>query len=178
MRKFLLFLTLLVGAATAFAGEKTFSVLEGTLDRLKEGGNVVVTFDFEGATFDNREPLSVHYQNLSELIARVPTGFMQGFSEKAKKCNIVDNATDAKYSIIIEVENMDSCFQAMSIVPGHSTKVWGTATIKDNATGETVAVVRISECEGDRDFTIDDSFGKCFIKIGEGIGKAFSKGKL
>lgn len=178
MKKILFVFAMLLAVVTASAGEKTFAVVDGNPSVLKAGGNIVVSFNFEGATYDLNEPLEQHYKNLDELKTKVPVSFMQGFTDKAKKSNIVEERAEAKYSVEVKVNNMDCYYKVMSIVPGHNTKVWGTATIKDNASGETVCVIKITECEGGRDFSIDDSFGKCFIKIGEAIGNLMNKGKL
>lgn len=177
MRKLFLLLVMLMGVLTASAGDKVLALEKGELASLKAGGNVAVLFNFDGAMYDMKETLAAHYSNLAELTAKVPLNFTEGFNDKCKKSKIVDSA-DSKYTINIKVENMDCYYKVVSFVPGHVTKVWGTATIKDNATGETIGVVKITECAGSRDFTIDDSFGKCFISLGEKIAKAFNKGKL
>ena len=177
MKKLFFLFAMLLGVLSASAGEKVLTLEQGELATLKAGGNVAVVFNFDGATYDMKEPLSAHYPNLAELTAKVPFNFTEGFNDKCKKSKVVDSA-DAKYTMEIKVSNMDYFFSAMSFVPGHKTKVWGTATIKDKTTGETVAVIKITECEGDRDFVADDSFGKCFVKLGEQLAKAFNKGKL
>lgn len=177
MKKIFLLFAMLLGVLTASAGEKVLTLEQGELTSLKAGGNVAVVFNFDGAMYDMKEPLSAHYNNLAELTAKVPFNFTEGFNDKCKKSKVVDSA-DAKYTIAIKADNMDCYYKVVSFVPGHVTKVWGTAAIKDNTTGETIAVIKITECAGSRDFTIDDSFGKCFISLGEKIATAFNKGKL
>ncbi len=177
MKKLFLLFAMLISVLTASAGDKVLDLEKGELASLKTGGNVAVVFNFDGAMYDMKETLAAHYSNLAELIAKVPFNFTEGFNDKCKKSKIVDSA-DAKYIITIKVDNMDCYYKVVSFVPGHVTKVWGTATIKDNTTDDTIAVINITECAGSRDFTIDDSFGKCFISLGEKLANAFNKGKL
>lgn len=177
MKKAIAILAFLICVLTASAG-KTFTLDSGSVAPLKGGANITVSFNFDNATFDNQEPLSSKYGNLAELVAKVPQNFMQGFSSKAKGYGIVDNAANAKYAIAIKVENMDFFYSAMSFVPGYITKVWGTITVTDIATGQNVCVIRVTEGTGDRDFNIDDSSGKTFIELGENFAKIMNKGKL
>lgn len=177
MKKLFLLFVMLMGVLTASAGENVLSLEKGELASLKTGGNVAVVFNFDGAMYDLKEPLATHYSNLAELTTKVPFNFTEGFNGKCKKSKVVDS-TDAKYTITIKVDNMDCYYKVVSFVPGHVTKVWGTASIKDNSSGETIAVMQITECAGSRDFTIDDSFGKCFISLGEKLANVFNKGKL
>ncbi len=177
MKRLFLLFALLMGVLTLSAGDKVLTLEKGELASLKTGGNVTVVFNFDGAMYDMKESLSAHYPNFAELIAKVPLNFMEGFNDKCKESKVVDSE-DSKYTITIKVDNMDCYFKVVSFVPGHATKVWGNASIKDNTTGETIAVVKITECAGSRDFTIDDSFGKCFISLGGKMAKVFNKGSL
>mgnify|MGYP004447654249 CR=1 FL=1 len=178
MKRFISVFAIFLSFVIAFASEKTFTLVEGDLNPIKGGGNIFVTFDFEDATYDNKEPLAVHYENLSELIVKVLSDFNQTLQKKAKKINVVDKVTEAEYTVTVKVNNMDCYFKVMSFVPGSDTKMWGFVTIKDNVTGENIAVIKITECDGGRDFSVDDSFVKCFHKVGEELGKAMNKGKL
>ncbi|MCF0191256.1 MAG: hypothetical protein HUJ96_08345 [Marinilabiliaceae bacterium] len=175
MKRIVIIFAMLLSMTAVCFGQ--YSTTEGDAKPLKEGGDLVVTFDFEGATFDKSQALSDKYENLTSLVSKVPANFKSGFSETSKKSKIVDNASDAKYDVNIKVTNMDLYFKVMSVVPGNVTKVWATITIKDIATGELICTIDVDECAGERDFTIDDSFAKCFVRLGEDFGTIVKKGK-
>jgi len=179
MKKVLLIVAILLSVFSASAGDKVLVLSQGNLSVLKSGGDATVSFDLEGATWDYKEPLSEHFDNLANLMTKAPAEFQAGFNDKAKKSYLLDSG-DAKYKIVVKIDNMDSYFKVMGweFMPGHVHKMWGTVTITDAASGDTVAVIKVVENKGGRDFTVDDSFLKCFKSLGEKIGSAFKSGKL
>ena len=75
-------LLVLVGVMTAMAGSD-IKVTEGNKKFLKTAeGNAILVFDWEGATFDNKEPLASKFSNLEELrscLKFIQNSFMGSF---------------------------------------------------------------------------------------------------
>lgn len=116
-------LLVLVGCMTAMAGSD-IKVTEGNKKFLKTAeGNAILVFDWEGATFDNKEPLASKFSNLEELKNVAWNGFTETFNEKCKKVIIVADETNVKYKSAMKVTNIDQYFKVIGFVPGNATKV-------------------------------------------------------
>lgn len=172
MKKYLLTLLLvLVGCLTAMAGSD-IKVTEGNKKFLKTAeGNAVLVFDWDGATFDNKEPLTSKFSNLEELKKVAWNGFAETFNEKSKKVKVVADEANAKYKFAMKVTNMDQYFKVMGFVPGNATKVWGTMTITDLSTGEVLAIIEVKEVNGGANPSPDGSFSDCFEELAKQVSK-------
>ena len=168
-----LFTMLLVflGCVTAMAGSD-IKVTEGNKKFLKTAeGNAVLVFDWEGATYDGKEPLTSKFPNLEELKKVAWNGFTETFNEKCKKVKVVADETNAKYKFSMKVTKMDQYFKVMGFIPGNATKVWGVMTVTNLSSGEVLAVVEVTEVDGGANPSPDGSFSDCF----EDLAKQMSK---
>lgn len=148
-------------ALVAMAGSD-LHIMKGDAKFFKTAsGTAVVKFDFEGATYDAKMPLSEKWD--VERVARIAkSGFSETFNDKSKKVKIVADDAAANYVINYKVTKMDQYFKVMGFIPGFATKNWGTITITDAASGEVLLQVDVVECDGGAnpspDETISDSF--------------------
>ncbi|MCF0202098.1 MAG: hypothetical protein HUK08_01920 [Bacteroidaceae bacterium] len=178
MKKLFLMLVAIFFVAISASAKKVLTETEGNVSDLKKCGKITVRFDFEGAMYDSKEPLGNPYKNLNELIAKVPEWFAKGYKKEAKDSEIVNAGENPRYAITIKVNNMDRYWKVFSLRDGNTTKMWGTITVKDVATGNVVCLLSVDECVGTPDYTVDESFLKCFKKLGEILGEVVKKGKL
>ena len=172
MKKILLTLIVAVmGCMTAMAGSD-LKVVEGDKKFLKTAsGNAVLIFDWEGATYDNKEPLTNHYSNLEQLKPIAWNGFVEEFNKKSKNVKVVKDATDARYQFSMQVTNMDMYVKVMSFIPSPATKVWGVMTVTDLQTGEVIAIIQVKEVNGGGNPSPDGSFSDCFEELGKQMAK-------
>ena len=164
-------LFVLIGCMAAMAGSD-IKVLEGNKKFLKGAeGNAVLVFNWEGATFDNKQPLTEKFTDLENLKNVAWKGFAETFNEKSKKVKVVREEADAKYKFTMDVKNMDQYFKVMGFIPGNATKVWGTMTVTDLSTGETIAVIEVTEVNGGANPSPDGSFSDCFEELAKQVAK-------
>lgn len=148
-------------ALVAMAGSN-LHILKGDAKFFKTAsGTAIVKFDFEGATYDGKMPLSDKFD--IERVARIAkSGFSETFNDKSKKVKIVADDSVVNYVINYKVTKMDQYFKVMGFIPGMATKNWGTITVTDAASGEILLQVDVVECDGGAspspDETISDSF--------------------
>lgn len=179
MKKF--FLAILAVLATtigAYAGDGT-KVVEGSFKALKDATGTVyfAPIDFEGATWDNKAPLTTHYMNLNDLAKTGLTAMTAEFNSECKKLKAATSEADANYVVTIKVDNMDSYYNVMGFgLPGHITKIWGNLTIKDKA-GNTVVVMNMKETDGGRNLDTNQSFVDAWDAVGNILAKHINKGK-
>lgn len=172
MKKYLFTVLLaLVGSLTAMAG-LDIKVIEGDKKFMKSAsGDVVLVFDWEGATYDNKMPLESQFTDLERLKPHAWYGFVEVFNEKAKNMKIVKDEAAAKYKFAMKVTNMDRYIKVMGFVPGPATKVWGTLTVTDLSNGEVIAVIQVTEVDGGANPSPDGSFSDCFEELAKQMTK-------
>lgn len=134
-------------------------------------GNAVLEFVWENARYDNKMALEEHYSNLENLKAVAWNGFVETFNEKCKTVKVVRYASDAKYKMTMKVVNMDSYTKVMGFIPAPATKVWGTFTITDIATGEVLVEINVKEVDGGANPSPDGTFSDCFEELGKQVSK-------
>ena len=161
MKKILLSLIALAFAFNyAAAGVKTKS---GDKKFFKTAtGTAVLDIKFDNAKYDNKMDLSEKFTDIDGLKKIAISGFTETFNEKSKGIQIVKEE-GAKYVFRFDVTNMDQYWKTFGvIIPGFSTKVWGTFKVIDSATNEEVLVVSVDEVDGgaspDARETLSDSF--------------------
>ncbi len=171
MKKYIFTVLLLfVGSMTVMAGSG-IKVTKGNKNFLKTAeGNAVLFFDWENATFDNKEPLVTKFSNLDALSQVAYNGFTEIFNKK-QRVKIVADETDTKYRFTTKVTNMDQYFKVMGIVPGNATKVWGILTITGLSTGEVFVVIEVNEVDGGANPSPDGSFSDCFEELAKLVAK-------
>ena len=178
MKKFISIFTMLLCIIMVSAAERPFELVEGDIAAFKGAGNIEVTFDFDDATYDMQEPISVHYATLDDMLLRVPPYFKHGYQKKAKRSKVVYEEDNPQYLVVIKITNVKYNSKVLSVGSSNNTALWGTITFKDKATGATVLVLNINGCAGGHDFSADQSFIKSFQQLGEDFGKLQSKGIL
>ena len=82
-----------------------------------------------------------------------------------------DKKDGANYKFLIKVSNLDSFTNVMGWGARTEAKMWGTLTITDAASGETVAEINIDEAEDGTDYVRREAFGKTFLLLGERVAK-------
>lgn len=169
----LMMLFIIVGSAASMAGSD-IKVIKGNPKFLKGAeGNAVLVFDWKGATYDNKQPLTEKFTNLDELKEVAWKGFSETFNDKSKKVKIVPNDQEktAKYQFSMKVTNMDQYFKVMGFIPGNATKAWGTLTVTDLTTNEVVAVITVTEVDGGANPSPNESFSDCFEELAKQVAK-------
>lgn len=176
MKKFLFTMLLAItGCITAMAGSD-FELREGSFASLKDGGTAVVTINMTDTKFDNKMPLREdgRFANVDELIPGYLSEFIKEFNKRSKKMSAVSSG-DAQYTIDINITNLDVYVKVWPItIP--ATKLWGTATVINNSTGEKVVVADITELEG-MGGTYAISTESALENIAEELAKHIKKGK-
>lgn len=171
MKKILFLLVALVSSLTASAG-LDISVTQGDKKFFKTAeGNAVLELLWDGATYDGKMPLEEKFTNLSYLKKVAYNGFEETFNDKSKKFKIVKDQSAAKYKITMKVSKMDQYFKVMGFIPGNATKVWGTLTVTEIATGNVVLVVNVDEVDGGANPSPDETFSDCFEELAEQLTK-------
>ena len=143
--------------------KKFFKNAEGTVF-------LEVIYD-ESATFDDKMPLTEKYDNMEEKTTISYNGFIEEFCERNKKLQFVKTEEEATYKITIRVTKVDEFINVMGFIPGPCIRVWGTFTVTDAKSGETLLVVDIDEIDGGSAPTTDRAFNDTFGKLGEKIAK-------
>ena len=97
--------------------------------------------------------------------------FIEGFNDKSKGMKLSDKKDGANYKFLIKVTNLDSFTNVMGWGARTEAKMWGTLTIVDAASGDTVAEINIDEAEDGTDYVRREAFGKTFLLLGERVAK-------
>lgn len=178
MKKYLITMLLaIVGCVTAMAGDD-IKLSSGSVAPLKDGGVGCVVLDVAEAQFDNKKPLKQdeRFANIDEQIPECTKEFIREFNDNAKKFKMTDNADEAKYLFTVKITNLDTFVNVMSFKGGVGIKVWGTITITEKATGNSVAIFNIEE-EGNSGMTYNIAVEETFEGIAKFLAKKINKGK-
>ena len=125
----------------------------------------------DDATFDGRMPLSEKYPDIEAKTVISYNGFIEEFSERNSNLIFVKEEAEATYKITINVTKVDEFFNVMGWVAGPCVRIWGTLTVTDVKTGESLLVVEIDEIDGGGAPTTDRAFNDTFGEIGKRIAK-------
>ena len=170
--KRLLIMAVLVMVATVTFAANPLKVLNGDKKFFKNAeGTVFLEVIYDGATFDDKMPLTEKYDNMEEKTTISYNGFIEEFSERNNKLQFVKTEEEATYKITIRVTKVDEFINVMGFIPGPCIRVWGTFTVTDAKSGETLLVVDIDEIDGGSAPTTDRAFNDTFGKLGEKIAK-------
>ena len=171
MKRSLMTVLMAVAAVMVFAGNP-LKVKDGNKKFFKtaEGGALLeVTFD--GASFDDKMPLTEKYSDMNNKTKISYNGFVEEFNDECKKVKIVSKKEDANYKISIKVTKVDEFFNPMGWVAGTCIRVWGTVTVTDISDGSTLLVVDIDEIDGGSALNTDRAFNDTFGELGERLAK-------
>lgn len=172
MKKYFLALLIAFVGHMAAIADSGIRVTQGEKKFLKAAeGNAVLTFDYDGATYANKEPLTSKFNNLEELKKVGWNGFATIFNERVRKVKVVEDGAEARYKFSMKVTNMDQYFKITGFIPSNATKVWGVMTITDLSSGEVLASIEISEVDGGANPSPSGSFSDCFEELAKQVSK-------
>lgn len=171
MKRLFMMAFMTIIATVAFAANP-IKVVNGDKKFFKNAeGTVFLEVIYEGASFDDRMPLTEKYDNIEEKTTISYNGFIEEFSERNDKLQFVKTEEEATYKITIKVTKVDEFINVMGFISGPCIRVWGTLTVTDVKTGESLLVVEIDEIDGGSAPTTDRAFNDTFGKLGEKIAK-------
>lgn len=159
--------------ATVTFASNPLKVINGDKKFFKSAeGNLFLEVIYnDDATFDDRMPLTERYADIEEKTVISYNGFIEEFSERNTRLNFVRTEEMATYKMTIHVTKVDEFFNVMGFIPGPCIRVWGTLTVTDVKTGDTLLVVDIDEIDGGAAPTVDRAFNDTFGELGERIAK-------
>lgn len=171
MKRLVLMAFMTIIATVAFAANP-IKVVSGDKKFFKSAeGNIYLEVKYEGASFDDKMPLTEKYDDMEAKTTISYDGFIEEFKDNNKKMNFVTTEAEATYKITIQVTKIDEFINVMGWIPGPCIRVWGTLTVTDVKTGESLLVVDIDEIDGGSAPTTDRAFNDAFGKLGEKIAK-------
>lgn len=171
MKRLFLMAFVTLFATVAIAGNP-IKVISGNKKFFKNAeGNVLLEIKYDGASFDGKMPLTEKYSDVDAKTIISYNGFIEEFSERNDDLTFVKNEAEANYKITIQVTKVDEFFNVMGFIPGPCIRVWGTLTVTDVKTGESLLVVDIDEIDGGSAPTTDRAFNDTFGELGEKIAK-------
>ncbi|MGM9816836.1 MAG: hypothetical protein ACI304_07255 [Lepagella sp.] len=178
MKKYLLTVLLaIVGCVVAMAKDE-ISLSSGSVAPLKEGGVASLVIDMVDTKFDNKMPLrkDARFANIDEQLPECSREFVREFNDNTKKFTMTENADEAQYEFIVKITNLDTFINVMSFKGGIGIKIWGSITIKNKASGETIAVFTIDE-EDNSGMTYQIAVEESFEGVAKYLAKRIKKGK-
>lgn len=172
MKRLFLMAVMTLVATVTFAGNP-LKVISGDKKFFKSAeGTVLLEVVFnDDATYDDRMPLSEKYNDLAQKTVIAYDGFIEEFNDNNSKMTFVKDEAEADYKITINVTKIDEFYNPMGWIPGPCIRVWGTLTVMDAKTGESLLVVDIDEIDGGSAPTTDRAFNDTFGELGERIAK-------
>ena len=174
MKRIILTAVLVFSAMMSFAGNplKIISGKYQVQTIMKESATVVVVYDWSQAQYDNKKALKKEWGDNYDLIVEdCEKSFIEGFNDNAKKLRIDQTSENARYRFVLTIKNVDRFFAAMAFIPAHEAKMWGTLTILDNMTNQTLAEIDIDEAEDGQHVDIRYCYGETFEELGEKVAK-------
>lgn len=171
MKRILLIAFVTMFATVAFASNP-IKVVNGDKKFFKSAeGNVYLEVIYDGATFDGKMPLTEKYDDIENKTTISYDGFIEEFNERNSKLQFVKDETEATYKMTIQVTKIDEFFNVMGWVAGPCIRVWGTLTVTDVKSGDTLIAIDIDEIDGGSSPTVDRAFNDTFGALGEKIAK-------
>ena len=172
MKRLFLMAFITLFATAAFAGNP-LKVVSGNKKFFKSAeGKIFLEVVFnDDATFDGKMPLAEKYDDLENKTVISYNGFIEEFNDNNSKMTFVKDEAEADYKITINVTKIDEFINVMGWIPGPCIRVWGTLTVTDAKTGDSLLVVEIDEIDGGSAPTTDRAFNDTFGELGERIAK-------
>lgn len=171
MKRLVLVAFMSIIATVAFAANP-IKVVSGDKKFFKSAeGNIYLEVKYEGASFDDKMPLTEKYNDMESKTTISYDGFIEEFKDNNKKMDFVTTESEANYKITIQVTKIDEFINVMGWIPGPCIRVWGTLTVTDVKSGESLLVVDIDEIDGGSAPTTDRAFNDAFGKLGEKIAR-------
>lgn len=171
MKRILLMTFVTLFATVTFAANP-LKVVSGDKKFFKNAeGKVFLEVKYDGATFDGKMPLTEKYDDIDAKTTISYNGFIEEFSDKNSKFKFVKDEAEATYKITVNVTKVDEFVNIMGFIPGPCIRVWGTLTVTDVKTGESLLIVEIDEIDGGSSPTTDRAFNDTFGELGKTIAK-------
>lgn len=171
MKRTMMTAILAVAAVIAFAANP-LKVLNGDKKLFKTAeGTCLLEVIYDGASYDGKMPLTEKYADIPSKTKISYDGFIEEFSERNNKVTFVKTAAEAKYRMTIKVTKVDEFINVMGFIPGPCIRVWGTLTVTDTNSGETLLTVNINEIDGGSAVSTDRAFNDTFGELGKRIAK-------
>lgn len=171
MKRLFLMAFMAVFATVAFASNP-IKVVSGDKKFFKSAeGNVFLEVIYDNASFDDKMPLTEKYSDIEAKTLISYNGFIEEFASKKSRFNFVKDEAEATYKITINVTKVDEFVNIMGFIPGPCIRVWGTLTVTDVKTGDSLLVVDIDEIDGGSAPTTDRAFNDTFGELGKRIAK-------
>ena len=167
MKKTLTVIIMTLLCTTAFAKVK---ITSGSAAFLKEEATAVIEFDYSEAAWEEDQSYKTWCgEDFNTRVQLSKESFIFAFNKNSKKLKINDGGNDAKYRITFKVENME---QKVGGNWGQFyVRCYGTITVQDIATGETVCTINVNKEGGDTDYVPNDRISSCFSEIGKRVAK-------
>ncbi|MBO4826903.1 MAG: hypothetical protein J5506_06685 [Prevotella sp.] len=171
MKRFVLALFAMLMMVAVYA-DNPIEITLGSKGFLKDYASANVEIDFSKTIYKEKELLmeSLTEEEFERYTSKAIGAFAEAFNHNSKRLKI-DNSEDARYAIDIEVDKIDYFFSVMSLVPGHKHTFFGTITVTNLDTAEIVCEMIVTRLKGGRDFSLEDSFYKCFAELGKELAK-------
>ena len=171
MKRLFLMAFVTLFAVVAFAGNP-IKVVSGDKKFFKNAeGNILLEVKYDGASFDGKMPLTEKYADIDAKTTISYNGFVEEFSDRNDDLIFIKDEAEAKYKMTIQVTKVDEFINVMGFVAGPCIRVWGTLTVTDIKTGESLVVVEIDEIDGGSAPTTDRAFNDTFGELGQKIAK-------
>ncbi|MCR5658713.1 MAG: hypothetical protein K6G25_05255 [Bacteroidales bacterium] len=171
MKRLFLMAFMAVFATVAFASNP-IKVVSGDKKFFKSAeGNVFLEVIYDNASFDDKMPLTEKYSDIEAKTLISYNGFIEEFANKKSRFNFIKDEVEATYKITINVTKVDEFVNIMGFIPGPCIRVWGTLTVTDVKTGDSLLVVDIDEIDGGSAPTTDRAFNDTFGELGKRMAK-------
>lgn len=168
MKKYLLtMLLVLVGCMTAMAGSN-FELLNGNTALLRiKGAKATIVFDWENASWDNREPLRSHFEHEMEynnLVENFEDMFVAQFNKSSKGLCLTKE--EAVYTMVVSIKAFDHAWQGIS---GMEASFWGTIVVTDQ-NGKEIFKIKVTDLEGGTTIKgVDEAYKRLTEKLAKKI---------
>ena len=144
---------------------------KGNIKCLKENASAVLVLDFSNARWENDEDFKQWCGNsYEERVAISTSEFTRSFNECNKGLKIVNKENNAKYKILIELNNFVRKVSGWGWGRAH-IKIYGVLKIIDVASGKPVCTYDIDGVAGGNDYVETDRFAKSFEELGKELAK-------
>ena len=166
MKKILLISALLLTSVSLFAA-KPLKVSKGSLDVFKQDVTATWTIDISEAQFVNNGIFAKEKKgdfktwcedDYDVRVQLMNDEFFKAFNNYSNGLKLV-NEGEAPYNVILKVNTFERS-QGPGIAGSCYISIYGTFTVVDAASGETVLEVQVNNVKGDTDFVETDRFPK------------------
>jgi hypothetical protein len=169
MKKIMLMTLAVLLSVSAMAKVK---VKSGSTDCLKENATAVIEFDYSEATFDEDESyITWCGEDFAKRDSLSTADFIGSFNRNSKGLQINNEASDAKYRIVVKVGDCDQSMDMGCSWGEMRFKCSAMITIVEIATNEVVCTVEVDEEEGLCDYVPNDRIASCYRSIAKELAK-------